>query len=67
MLWLIVAALAAYFLYIKVYIPMVFWKKRGIPYAKMVPFFGNSFRMIMRLEAVADTLVRLYNQFPEER
>lgn len=67
MLWLIFAALAAYILYTQVYKPMVFWKKRGVPYSKAVPLLGNSVRQIFQRESVADTLVRLYNEFPEER
>lgn len=67
MLWLIFAAIAAYIMYTQVYQPWVFWKKRGVPYATPFPFVGNALRTILRMEAMADMLVRLYNEFPGQR
>lgn len=67
MLWLIFTAFAAYFLYVTVYVPMFYWKKRGIPYLRMIPSFGHSLKPILKLEAIPDTLVGIYKQFPKER
>lgn len=68
MLWIIIiVALAVYFLKTYVYQPILFWKQLGIPYANAVPIFGNSFKVIFKLESIVDTLTRLYNEFPTER
>lgn len=68
MLWsIIITALVAYVLYINVYKPLVFWRKRGVPYARPIPFIGNSLKQMLRLQAIPDSLVCLYKKFPNER
>ncbi|XP_001943150.2 cytochrome P450 6k1 isoform X2 [Acyrthosiphon pisum] len=41
------------------------WRKLKIPYVPPVPLFGNTFRMLARLEHPIDTFDKIYNHFPD--
>ncbi|XP_022170025.1 uncharacterized protein LOC111033547 [Myzus persicae] len=43
------------------------WRKLKIPYVPPVPLFGNTFKMMTRLEHPIDTLEKIYNQFPDHK
>ncbi|XP_025199470.1 cytochrome P450 6k1-like [Melanaphis sacchari] len=41
------------------------WRKVNIPYVQPVPLFGNTFKMMTKLEHPIDTFERLYYSFPD--
>ncbi|XP_022170039.1 cytochrome P450 6k1-like [Myzus persicae] len=43
------------------------WQKFNIPYIPPVPLFGNTIRMVMRLEHHIDMFDRIYHQFPDAK
>lgn len=47
--------------------PMSYWKKRGVKQGKSVWLFGDFIRIILRKETLPDTVVRLYQEHPNER
>lgn len=46
---------------------MLYWKHKGIPYAKPVPIFGNAAKSTFLKESFTDTIKRMYNEFEKER
>ncbi|XP_064071987.1 cytochrome P450 9e2-like [Vanessa tameamea] len=64
MIWIgvLLAALALYFrqIYSK-------FSKHGVKHMRIVPMFGNMFRVLFRRETLADDLDRLYYTFTKER
>lgn len=47
--------------------PMTHWKNRGIKQSAPVWFFGDNITTVLRKETFPDLIIRLYNQYPEER
>ncbi|XP_022170026.1 uncharacterized protein LOC111033548 [Myzus persicae] len=43
------------------------WRKLKIPHVPPVPLFGNTFKMMTRLEHQIDTIEKIYNQFPDHK
>ncbi|CAI6366502.1 unnamed protein product [Macrosiphum euphorbiae] len=43
------------------------WRKLNLPYVPPVPLFGNTFRMMTRLEHPMDTFDKIYNHFPDSK
>ncbi|XP_022170037.1 probable cytochrome P450 6a13 [Myzus persicae] len=43
------------------------WQKLNIPYLQPVPLFGNTTRIMMRLEHPIDLFERFYNSFPDAK
>ncbi|XP_047529666.1 cytochrome P450 9e2-like [Vanessa atalanta] len=64
MIWIgvLLAVLALYFrqIYSR-------FSKHGVKHMRIVPMFGNMFRVLFRRETLADDLNRLYYTFPKER
>ncbi|KAK9501862.1 hypothetical protein O3M35_012512 [Rhynocoris fuscipes] len=61
----ILISLLAYIL-IKAYRINQHWAERGIPHVKPVLFFGNSFRLLLMKQNVADYHEEICNRFPNE-
>ncbi|XP_061390038.1 probable cytochrome P450 9f2 [Musca vetustissima] len=40
-----------------------FFEKRGIPYAKPVPMFGNFMEMVLRRKSMFDIFIEIYNKY----
>ncbi|XP_044766592.1 uncharacterized protein LOC123322677 [Coccinella septempunctata] len=47
--------------------PYSYWKDRGVKTGKVIPFFGDNFRVVFGLEGFVDQTKRIYNSFPNER
>ncbi|XP_022162554.1 probable cytochrome P450 6a14 [Myzus persicae] len=43
------------------------WSKLNVPYVKPVPLFGNSMKMVLKMEHPLDFFGRIYNQFPDAK
>ncbi|KAF2899551.1 hypothetical protein ILUMI_06625, partial [Ignelater luminosus] len=67
-MWLIVLvsvlACLAYFYGIK---PYKYWEKKGVPYVKPLPLFGNIASNILRTKSFCDLLLDIYHAHPNQR
>lgn len=43
------------------------FSRRGVKHVKPVPIFGNMGGIILRIDHICDSVMKLYNDFPEER
>lgn len=43
------------------------WRKLNVPHNRPVPFFGNTYKMSMKLENQVDTFSRIYEQFANDK
>ncbi|CAB3241793.1 unnamed protein product [Arctia plantaginis] len=44
-----------------------YWDKKGIPYCRPIPFFGNSFRKYLGKISPTDQMTEIYRNFPEAK
>jgi hypothetical protein len=67
--WLIIiwcVVFLGWFIYKKLMKNAKFFDQHGIPYEKPVPFFGNSWRLLMQKENMIETLMNAYNKFKHD-
>lgn len=43
------------------------WSKLNVPHVRPLPFFGNTFKMFVKLEHQVETFDRIYKQFADEK
>lgn len=43
------------------------WSKLNVPHVRPLPFFGNTFKMYMKLEHQVETFDRIYKRFADEK
>ncbi|CAD0254266.1 unnamed protein product [Spodoptera exigua] len=64
LIWLAVLVTAILLYFRKLYST---FSRHGIKHIKPVPIFGNMAKIILRTEHLNDELLKLYNEFPDER
>lgn len=67
MLFVILAVVFLYLLYVGVYKPMLFWKNKEVLYVQPAPLLGNVWKATLAMESFFDTMKCMYNQFENER
>ncbi|KAK5641871.1 hypothetical protein RI129_010418 [Pyrocoelia pectoralis] len=67
MLWLIPFVGLLVVFYYKAIKPPSYWKNRGVPHKKALPFIGNSAIFIHKRKSFYEYVEDLYNDFPNER
>lgn len=61
---LIIVGILIYFTAIR---PFRYWKNKNVKTTKVKPLFGENFYTIFGIESFPEQMLRLYNNFPDDR
>lgn len=64
---IILSSLLLYLIYKKYFKPLNYWKQRGIPHKKPLPFIGNNLEEILGRMSFIDGIIKMHTDFINEK